>query len=122
MASNPEDAADKVDIVLDQMVDLTRLVNEVIRASKQGPTATVIHKTSGSTFASVVASCVAVCCLVLVVLVSIIMRQSMTDEFQRENAELHDLRAWKDVHSNDIAALKGDVRQIKENPAKGVYK
>lgn len=95
MATAPEDAADKVDIVLDQMVDLTRLVNKVIEASKQGPTQTVIHKTAGMGpwGAAAVVACFATW-------LGLILFGVWT-YFQVNN-----LWAWKDVHAAKIAVME----------------
>lgn len=113
----------KFDALVDQVTDaardlreLTALVEKVISARSESHVQRVVYKTEGMGTVGVI--CAAICALVLVFVVV---------EFNRQNSNLNrsatelsdrirDLDAWRGVQANDIAALKAEVRQLKDQP------
>jgi hypothetical protein len=95
------------DVLIVQMQDLAAAVEKLIERVPQSQTQTVIHKQSGMGATGVV--CAAICALCVIFLVV---------ELNRIDGRLRDLDAWRSVHSNDIGALKADVRQLQKGTGK----
>jgi hypothetical protein len=90
------------DVLIVQMQDLAAAVEKLIERVPQGQTQTVIHKTAGMGAVGIICAVVSVCCLLVLGGIG----WMVAIELNKQNSELHDLHAWKDVHSNDLAALK----------------
>jgi hypothetical protein len=90
------DETRKLDLMIDQVADLARSVKELAdKVPLAGHTQTVIHKTAGAgayTAAAIVA-CFATWLGLIVCGLYVI-------------TELHDLRAWRDIHQNHISAIE----------------
>lgn len=99
----------RYDAIGDQVREATRLVREVAETVREftvgghGNVQTVIHKTEGMGIVGGICASICVLCVVFIVVIVIFI-----------NGALRDLWAWKDVHANDIAALKAQVQQLRE--------
>jgi hypothetical protein len=82
------------------MIDLTKLVREVIDNIPAGNTQTVIHKTQGMGTVGVICATVCVMCVVILILGAIIFVP-----------DIHDLRAWQSTFGRDLAAIKAVQQQ-----------
>ena len=93
----------RYDAICDQVREVTQLVKVVIeKVPQHGAVQTVIHKTQGMGVVGVICAVVSVCCMLMMIgfgwLISI--------ELNKQTAELHDLRAWRDIHQNHISAIE----------------
>jgi hypothetical protein len=98
------DDAQRLNELIGKLDGLTAVIEERVKQeSSGGHTQTVIHKSEGMGAwgaAAVVACFFTVLMMIFGAVIFV--------------PDIHDLRAWKDIHHNDIAALKADVKQIKE--------
>ena len=82
--------------------DLAEIVKEAVTNSNNGHTQTVIHKSEGMGAVGILCAVVSVCCVLMMGgffwMISI--------ELNKQTAELHDLRAWRDIHQNHISAIE----------------
>lgn len=112
--SNAEEGIDgtikQIHVLCEQMVQMNELVKEVLTKMPQGQHVTMTHKTEGLGMLGVVASAFAFCCLLGVAGLS----WMVSIELNKQTADLHDLRAWRDIHNNDISTLKSKVATISE--------
>ena len=118
-ATTPQEAEDprpvsvqKLDLMIDQVAELARSIREINdRYDRQltGHSQTIIHKTEGMGWVGVVCAAISFCCL----LGSLGIGWAVIVELNKQTAELHDLHAWRDIHSNDLATLKA-WRQLQE--------
>ena len=90
------EATRKVDLMIDQMVDLTAVVRKVVEITEGRNVQTVIHKSTGmgAWGAAAVVACFATWVMMLMF--------GIWTVFQVNN-----LVAWKDVHASKIAVLEG---------------
>jgi len=106
----------KLDLMVDQVGDLARSVKELVErvppAASQAPhTQTIIHKTQG--MGAWGSAAVTACFMTM--LVFVVFMVVYEKDQGKIDGRLRDLDAWRGVHSNDIGALKADVRQLKES-------
>lgn len=96
--ANVNAAIDKVDVLYDQFVDLNDLLKRVLAANEGRQVQTVIYRHAGvgGLNAAAIVACFATWLGLIVFALYAI-------------PELHDLRAWRDIHSNDIATLKAKI-------------
>lgn len=94
----------RMDYMRDQIIEVTKLVREVIDNLPAGNTQTVIHKTQGMGIVGVICATVCVMCVVILILGAIIFVP-----------DLHDLKAWIGIQNTKIAKLEAQ-QEIKRNP------
>jgi hypothetical protein len=91
----------KLHALIGQVDRLSILVEKVITqevAHKQ----VVIHKTEGMGAIGIVCASISFCCLLAIGG----MAWTVSIELNKQTADLHDLRAWKDIHAQHISALE----------------
>jgi len=97
--------------VTEQARQVTELVKTLLERSPYGQAQTVIHKTQG--MGAWGAAAVTACFMTM--LVFVVFMVVYEKDQGKIDGRLRDLDAWRGVHSNDIGALKADVRQLKES-------
>ena len=95
----------RLDLLIDQITQLSEIVERSIHQDNQRHTQTVVHKTAGP--GGLLAAAVTACFCTLFFLVIVVLMTNKDQE--RQDGQIRDLQAWKDVHSNDISALKAKV-------------
>jgi len=113
-----EETVRQIHVVCEQMVQMNELVREVLTKMPQGQHVTMTHKTEGLGTFSVVCAAFAFCCLLGVAGLGWMMSvelnkqsQMMGIELNKQTADLHDLRAWRDIHAQRIGALEAQRKE-----------
>ena len=83
--------------LLRQSADQVHALSDLVRTTieRGGSTQTVIHKTEGMGAVGIFCAVVCVCCVLFVILGAVMIVP-----------EIHDLRAWRDIHQNHISAIE----------------
>lgn len=81
-----------------------------VRTCDNGTHQTVIHRTEGLGTVGIICAAISFCCLLGIGGVA----WMVGIELNKQTAELHDLRAWRDVHNNDIGALKAKLAALEK--------
>jgi hypothetical protein len=93
--SPPDDWLVKIDILTDQIAQLTVSVKEIVKHDNRSNIQTVIHKTNG--FDGLVGAAVAVGFCAMIMLLGF-MAWAIPN--------VHDLQAWQQVHNDALSSLK----------------
>lgn len=101
--------AKQFDATMDVLLAVVNRLDKLLADEKRGSHNQHFQVSSGG-WVSVVCVCVAVCSFIG----SIGIGWLATWEIGKQTAELHDLHAWRDVHSNEIAALKAKQIQLEK--------
>lgn len=99
--------AEQFDATMDVLLAVVNRLDKLLADEKRGSNNNNFQVTSGG-WVSIVCACLAVCCLFGSLGIGLIV----IIETGKQTAELHDLRAWRDVHSNEIGTLKSKVQQL----------
>lgn len=101
----------RYDAIADQINDTARIVRELaetVRQQNGGNVQTVIHQHSPGGWVAVVCAALAFCCLLGVLGIG----WMVSVELGKQTAELHDLHAWRDVHSNSIGGIDARLKVV----------
>lgn len=90
----------KIDLLCDQNIELQKMFKEIIAKSGGNSRATV--SIGGLGAIGVICASISMICLIAM---GVIM-WAVSIELSKQTAELHDLRAWRDIHQNHISALE----------------
>lgn len=93
----------KIDVLIDNMIQLQQVVQETIKHHGENKqTQTIIHKSEGSSTLAIVCAAISVLSLLGIFGVA----WSVSIEIGKQTRDISDLRAWRDVHQNQINDLK----------------
>lgn len=97
-----------IDALTKRISDLADLLEQSIKQNSTPLRQTVTYRTEGMGTFGIICTAIAFCCMLSIAGVA----WMVSIELNKQTAELHDLRAWRDVHNNDISQLKSKVSDL----------
>jgi len=106
MADTPDREA-AINALTSRISDLADLLEKSIKQDAGSHKQTIIHRTEGMGMIGLICASVAFCCLLGVGGVA----WMVGIELSKQTADLHDLRAWRDIHAQRISALEAQRKE-----------